>query len=711
MGVFITTSDALVPDTASSVRRATEKDLSRYLTSILKAQRKCNEDNDISVVNDRPASQKLTTAVLNAMKNALTAAKDFRPTAQFSILQVTASVVLNEEVQTNDLCMFHSSKYPSFLREHGWDLLELVEPFMFSATGDEDMSAEVRRLATSIFRRISRSVKENEVIMLAVEKMSLVNWAAIASDEDACVTTAIRMVEYFGIYGEAMEVMIAPKMILGFSDYPVRFCAQTLDFLQDVIVQHASWGDRKRKSNRWDHVVFAMSNTVLDFIEYSKNTTMVNNRHPLYSMKGQKPKSTDIGQDNEEVKRWYLAVYLLLLVFDKVVLNLDMDLTTIYTHRYPWKYNTKRAFENKADTLKMYTPGGNNGMLDLAFRCMRSAKSLGVTFDGISRLKRYLGEPVVTLSRAEKAKNEREKVNSNMFPLSDDGVTALLAISIYDTYIFGPAFNIPSTGLLPMVLNPEWIGREFLAHILNLMTNPDQSARVDKALFLFIFLAQRVDYVVSGDTFMDLELPVSQTWERGESLKLESALQRVVIVAASSSNPDVRYVAYQLISCFIDMCAPEAKLMVFLSLLEDCPYGAMKAAAIGLLKDRIAQALDKGVGEPFNLPIIGSKLFPAIFAKPIASELWPTLDIHMQALNLLLFLLMRDAPSSPLALWGDFEISKITSKYIRPLEQAIEEVSAELTEAEDESSQSQLLHLNLLQHTLVQVNEKLSTRT
>ena len=140
-------------------------------------------------------------------------------------------------------------------------------------------------------------------------------------------------------------------------------------------------------------------------------------------------------------------------------------------------------------------------------------------------------------------------------------------------------------------------------------------------------------------------------------------------MAAQSSNPDMRLVAYQLISCFIDICAPEAKLMVFIELLEGCPYSAMKAAAIGLLKDRIAQALDKGVSvqlsrfarhyshfytykkirEPFNLPIIGDKLFPAVFAKPDSSTLWQTLDVHMQALNLLLFLLMRENPSSPVS--------------------------------------------------------------
>ena len=48
---------------------------------------------------------------------------------------------------------------------------------------------------------------------------------------------------------------------------------------------------------------------------------------------------------------------------------MDMDLTTIYTDRYQWKYNIKRPFQNKSKTTKMYTTDGKSEMLDLVFRC------------------------------------------------------------------------------------------------------------------------------------------------------------------------------------------------------------------------------------------------------------------------------------------------------------------------------------------------------
>ena len=60
-------------------------------------------------------------------------------------------------------------------------------------------------------------------------------------------------------------------------------------------------------------------------------------------------------------------------------------------------------------------------------------------------------------------------------------------------------------------------------------------------------------------------------------------------------NADLRYAAYQLIHCFIDMCTTEAQLFVLLKLLEGCPFQPMRAATVNLLKDRIANAFDNDV--------------------------------------------------------------------------------------------------------------------
>ncbi|KAI7860736.1 hypothetical protein BDC45DRAFT_4305 [Circinella umbellata] len=160
-------------------------------------------------------------------------------------------------------------------------------------------------------------------------------------------------------------------MILDRIIYPTHYCSKAIQFLETILYEHSSWGDNERPMSQWDQIMFVVMNSLLDFVEYCKCTTMVNNnKHPLFNEELEaKPKSSDLGQDSDEAKRWYLGTYLLNLIFDKLVLNMDMDLTTIYSHLYPWKYNIKRPFQNKSKTIEMYTPGGKTKMLDLVFRC------------------------------------------------------------------------------------------------------------------------------------------------------------------------------------------------------------------------------------------------------------------------------------------------------------------------------------------------------
>lgn len=131
--------------------------------------------------------------------------------------------------------------------------------------------------------------------------------------------------------------------------------------------------------------------------------------------------------------------------------------------------------------------------------------------------------------------------------------------------------------------------------------------------------------------------------------------------AANNPHPDLRLAAYQLISCFIDMCQGDAQLFVFMDLLDEQHSPPMQAAAIGLLKERIVNAFDKKVGRihiykmlgilitnqetngsVFSTRVITDKLFPRMFRKPTSSTLSMTLAYHMQLLNLYLYLLMRD---------------------------------------------------------------------
>ncbi|KAI9494183.1 hypothetical protein BDB00DRAFT_762493 [Zychaea mexicana] len=254
------------------------------------------------------------------------------------------------------------------------------------------------------------------------------------------------------------------------------------------------------------------------------------------------------------------------------------------------------------------------------------------------RLKRSLIDAKRGDNDERQTKDEREMINSNIFPISYDSITSLLAISVYDAYIFGQTFDVPSMNLLPMVLDYKWIGKECLGLILRLVGNAQRFAHVDKGLFLLIFLAKHVDITIDVQTLTESQLPGPLVGH--QNFDLIQGLQVMSSVAAMCPNADLRYAAYQLISCFINMCANDAQLFVFMELFDSCPLETMRAAAVGLLKNQICEQ------NLFNSNVIADKLFPRLFKKPNTSTLWDRYGFEMQVLNLYLYLLIRDKPPS-----------------------------------------------------------------
>ncbi|KAI7883645.1 hypothetical protein K492DRAFT_175274 [Lichtheimia hyalospora FSU 10163] len=180
---------------------------------------------------------------------------------------------------------------------------------------------------------------------------------------------------------------------------------------------------------------------------------------------------------------------------------------------------------------------------------------------------------------------------------------------------------------------------------------------------------------------------------------LRDALEIMCNTAANNPHPDLRLAAYQLISCFIDMCQGDAQLFVFMDLLDEQQSPPMQAAAVGLLKERIVNAFDKKMNHSvFNTRVITDKLFPRMFRKPTANTLSIMLAYHMQLLNLYLYLLMRDRHQKQTRVWEGDVLDWVDNMYLRPLRDAINVALQSLS-----GDQEQMIQLNLLQNTLDQV--------
>ena len=189
---------------------------------------------------------------------------------------------------------------------------------MYAANGEESINSEVRRYATQLFRRIAQQVNGKEVMMLAMEKMSMVDWDDIVSDEEKSIRETIKMVEYFEIFGEgkrkgalflirmikgkcirftkntmlclniylAVERLESPTMILDRIVYPTHYCSKAIQFLETILYEYSSWGDHDRPASQWDNILFVVTNSLLDFVEYCTRTTTVNTtKHPLFNEK------------------------------------------------------------------------------------------------------------------------------------------------------------------------------------------------------------------------------------------------------------------------------------------------------------------------------------------------------------------------------------------------------------------------------------------
>ncbi|KAJ8657820.1 hypothetical protein O0I10_006347 [Lichtheimia ornata] len=668
---FPTTTELLIPNTYTTANTVPIDLVSQHVNNLLQANQ-----------HQQQQHEQQFDALISTIRQTLTVAQVFDPTAQYNLLDTITSILGSYDNDTS-----HSSR---LLRELGWDLLEWLEPYLTTANGDPDMCHKVRVLTSTLFRKVGQAIRPQEVYIFASEQMSLMNWDEMLSDEETAVCTTIRIVNYFGVYGEALKRTNDPSTFLENTIYPSSYCTNALDFLGKVMQQHASWGDSEVKPNRWDHVIQVMANSILDFIDLLTTTAMDQLKKQNLDQSIFKVLShTPLSEANVAFKQWYLSTYLLLKSFETMIANMDMRLLALYTQRFPWKYNIRRPFEKPPQTIDKYD--NHAAMVDLVTRCSKITLALGITFDSILQYRRVLENPIHSV-------NDDSNINPQKYPLSYDGIITLLAISLYDTYLVTQVFEAENLSMLPMVLQEQWIGYHCLGPILQFIGNAQALCRVDKALFILVFLANQVDACISIDMLTDMNLP--GPLNNDTKFTLRGALQVMCNTAANNPHPDLRLTAYQLISCFIDMCQGDAQLFVFMDLLDEQHSPPMQAAAIGLLKERIVNAFDKkGTnGSVFSTRVITDKLFPRMFRKPTSSTLSMTLAYHMQLLNLYLYLLMRDRQQKQTRVWEGDVLDWVEKSYIRPLRDAIEAALQSLS-----GDQEQMIQLNLLQNTLDQV--------
>jgi hypothetical protein len=183
--------------------------------------------------------------------------------------------------------------------------------------------------------------------------------------------------------------------------------------------------------------------------------------------------------------------------------------------------------------------------------------------------------------------NDRQMINSILYPLSPTGITTLYAISLYAAAVgSGPSEYC----LLPTVIENTWIIKKMGVYLVDLLSTSD-SARLDKGLFILLYLADDMSDTTLTLDAMDTEL--KGYTGSGISIPVSRFLEIIATMASSCPDSGVRFYSYQLIQSVLRLSEDDVRVFVLTELLERCPYPSMHTAAIGLLKDQIHQAFER----------------------------------------------------------------------------------------------------------------------
>lgn len=178
-------------------------------------------------------------------------------------------------------------------------------------------------------------------------------------------------------------------------------------------------------------------------------------------------------------------------------------------------------------------------------------------------------------------------------------------------------FDAPAS-LPPLSLVPDFAGilASSLGDSATGSTGAESEPLVDAVLFLgFCIINSQPIHSIRGDS----------AGRGDDEYAFTNILQRLSLLSANMPSPVLRYHAHLLTSSILHLNPSEKSRLAFIrDTLEHCPFGNLKASAIGWLKDEIlaAEKAEQSRNEPdaeaslFTTSAALSTLAPFIFPNP-----------------------------------------------------------------------------------------------
>ncbi|CAO3613360.1 unnamed protein product [Mucor hiemalis] len=548
---------------------------------------------------------------------------------------------------------------------HGFTLIQNLLPLLLNS------DREYQGYVYSALGLLADQLDHDELVENMMDQLICMSWEY--NDEKQCLEKALLFSVYVELFGRGLEKMTKARDWMLFLPFLSNQCIRAIDTIETVLTEKSNYSSHVTKSDpsAWDQAVVLITGSCLDFIEFihQKTTTKSPADFPI--------STHDVGQEDGDTKRRYLGYTLLNLIYDRVISNFDMQISKVYFEKHHTMYNIKRPHQQPLNSENSaYKP-----MFDMVHRCAHIAHYSGFTFERMYALLNSLIEKDHhDISIEDRlSDDDRQMINSRLYPLSYNGIAALISLSLYDHVVYPSLFDTCSIGLFPSNVDILPFAQKYIGVVLNLLTRSSELiCQADKGAFVLLYLSDHIKTTVSVE---DMEKYIQGPC--GQELVFPAAriIEIISSVASTCPDPSIRFLSYKLVEKFLAFGDDETKVFFLTELLDRCPFPSMKTAAIGLLKDQINKSFNETQKKTFSIftsPFIVSKFFPILFTFKSSwkddSVFWDDYNYIVQALNIYFYLLLKDEGKNLTTVWNLEHLKSMKINYLQPLNDLIQNI-------------------------------------
>ncbi|CAO0792451.1 unnamed protein product [Mucor circinelloides] len=561
-----------------------------------------------------------------------------------------------------------STKDASFLEASAYSIMHDLLPLINADNEDVQASAYV------CLQYLCEYLDHDEVAYNMMDELICVD--SNYNDPVVSQQTARFSAVVVELFGKSLEKMTRARDWMLYLPMLANFFVTNMEMMEQNLVQDSSFGSSSPPS-AGDNCYVLFSNSCLDLVHFIHSKTVAKDPS-MFPFN-----STDIGKEDGDTKRRYLAYFLTNLVLEKVVANFDLQLSETYFKMMNPVYASRiKIHRSGKNALVKSTDRAYKPMYDIVHRTMELSLQYGLSFHAMHKLQTSLyNNTDPSFSDEEKSKEiDLQVINNRAYPLSFDGVALLLSLSLYDKLIYPAISSKPSMGLYDDKVATYDLTKQYFGIAMNLALKcQDHICMADKGIFVLLFMSQGLKDVKVSMDMLGTRIPGPCADQ--SAITVSSVIQLLTTVASACPDSTIRFVTYKLIEKFLSVSNEEVQLFLFGELLQRCPYPSMKVAAIGLLKDHVCKVLEQNKStSAFASPIILTEFVPVILKyKDIwetkQSEFWDDYSYIMQALVFYRAVCANDKHEKLTALWDTADT--MNNIYFKPLSRLLDEIDTQ----------------------------------